>query len=47
MMMELPEIDEEEIDKMILEKKERDFKDIVWQNLNHEWLKTQKKKKRE
>ena len=30
MMAELPEIDEEEIDKMILKKTERDFKARVW-----------------
>ena len=30
MMAELPEIDEEEIDKMILKKEERDFKARLW-----------------
>ena len=29
-MAELPEIDEEEIDKMILKKEERDFKARLW-----------------
>ena len=46
-MHALPEIDEAEIDKMILDKKERDFKARLWQNLNIEWLKTQNKKKRD
>ena len=30
MMAELPEIAEEEIDKMILKKEERDFKARLW-----------------
>ena len=46
-MHALPEIDEVEIDKMILDKKERDFKARLWQNLNIEWLKTQNKRKRD
>ena len=46
-MAELPEIDEEEIDKMILKKEERDFKARLWQNLNSDWLKTQKKRRRD
>ena len=46
-MMNLPEIDEEEIDKMILKKDEREFKSRVWNNLNREWLTLQNEKKRE
>ena len=45
-MMKLPEIDEEEIDKMILDKNERDFKSRLWNNLNREWITEQNEKKR-
>ena len=45
-LMKLPEVDEEEVDNMILTKKERGLKIRIWNNLNKEWLTEQNERKR-
>ena len=42
----LPKIKDSDIDKMLLNSQERDFKARVWTNLNKQWLVEQKEKKR-
>lgn len=42
----ISDVDEEEIEKMILKPEERDFKTRVWNNLNKDWIKDQKERKR-
>ena len=42
---DVPEPDEEEIDKMILNPDEQALKARLWTTLNHKWLKDQRKKK--
>ena len=43
----LPPVNETEIEKMILNPQERDFKARIWTNLNKAWLLDQKTKKRQ
>ena len=43
----LPPVNDSEIEKMILNPQERDFKARIWTNLNKAWLLDQKNKKRQ
>ena len=46
-IISLSDVDDEEIEKMILTEEESRLKKIIWDNLNKDWIKDQKRKKRE
>ncbi len=46
-VISLSDVDDDEIDAMILTEEESRLKKIIWDNLNKDWIKEQRKKKRE
>ena len=46
-IVDVPEPDEEEIEKMMLNPDEQALKARLWTTLNHKWIKDQRKKKQE
>ncbi len=45
-VISLSDVDDAEIDDMILSESEQRLKKVIWNNLNADWLKDQKEKKR-